>query len=324
MNAVNVGKFISQLRKEKELTQKELAEKLGVTDKAVSKWETGKCYPDVETIEKISHLFEVSINELLNGEKILPENVQEEADKTIINVMKDTKKEKHKGRIIALILSIITLISGFFAVYQAVNSQKNEHISLKLYSQNKNSVFYEISAAIYKEFNISSYAVCTESLVRYDKNGDITYIDMRICDNQTFKEISVKYWLNDETGNPQTSISMHQNDTDLNIDGIHFNKYINFLSTADIGKIVELSGNTTDYGYFINNDSYMWKTIEEGDDYGILPVNYSHLYIDGEIVPFTNATQVEGKVFEVAVFVDVENPDKGVLNPSCALINIPR
>ncbi len=324
MNRFDVGRFISQLRKEKGLTQKELAEKLNVTDKAVSKWETGKCYPDIETIEKISRLFEVSINELLNGEKILPEKSREEADKTIIQVLKDTKKEKHKGRIIALILSIITLISGFFAIYQAINSQKNEYVSLQMYSKNSSSVFNEISAAIYKEFYISSYTVCTESLVRYDKNGDITYIDMRLWDSPTFKEIAVKYWLNDETGDPQTSITMHKNDENLNMDGIHFNKYINFLSTADIGKIVELSGNTTDNGYSINSDSYMWKTIEEGDDYGILPVNYSHLYINGEIIPFTNANQIEGKVFEVAVFVDVENPDKGVANPSCALICIPR
>ena len=323
MNTVNVGKFISQLRKEKELTQKELAEKLGVTDKAVSKWETGKCYPDIETIEKISRLFDVSINELLNGEKILPEKAREEADKTIIQVMKNEKKERHKGRIIVLILSIIALISGLFAVHQAVNAQKNEHISLQMYSQNKNIVFNEISAAIYKEFDISSYAVCTESLVRYDKNGDITYIDMRLWDSDTFKEISAKYWLNDETGNPQISISMYQNDSNLNIDGIHFNKYINFLSTADIGKIVELSGNTTDHGYSINNDSYMWKTIEEDDTYGILPVNYSHLYINGEIIPFTNATQVEGKVFEVAVFTNIESTPN-VATPSCALICIPR
>ena len=64
MNRFDVGRFIAQLRKENGLTQKELAEKLNVTDKAFSKWETGKCYPDIETIEKISHLFEISINEM--------------------------------------------------------------------------------------------------------------------------------------------------------------------------------------------------------------------------------------------------------------------
>lgn len=324
MNTFDVGKFISELRKEKGLTQKELAENLNITDKAVSKWETGKCYPDIEMVERLSQLFNVSINEILNGERILLEEVQKEADKTIVQVIKNSKKEKHKGRIIALILSFITLVSGAFAIYQAVNSPKTEHISLQMYSQNRSSVFNEISAAIYKEFYISSYTVCTDSYVRYDKNGEVTYIDMRLWDSHTFKEISVKYWLNDETDTPETSITMFQNDYDLNIDGIHFNKYINFLSTEDIGKVVEMSGNTTDFGYAINNDSNMWKTIEENDTYGILPENYSYLYINGDIIAFTNANQIEGKLFEVAVLADIEKDNENSVQSSCALINIPR
>lgn len=324
MNTFDVGKFISELRKEKGLTQKELAENLNVTDKAVSKWETGKCYPDIEMIEKLSQLFNISINEILNGERILLEKVQKEADKTIVQVIKNSKKEKHKGRIIALILSFITLVSGAFAIYQAVNTPKTEHISLQMYSQNCSSVFNEISAAIYKEFYISSYTVCTDSYVRYDKNGEVTYIDMCLWDSHTFKEISVKYWLNGETDTPETSITMLQNDYNLNIDGIHFNKYINFLSTEDIGKVVEMSGNTTDFGYAINNDSNMWKTIEENDTYGILPENYSYLYINGDIIAFTNANQIEGKLFEVAVVADIEKDNENSVQSSCALINIPR
>ncbi len=324
MNAFDVGKFISELRKEEGLTQKELAEKLSVTDKAVSKWETGKCYPDIEMIEKISKIFDVSINEILSGEKILPERVQEEADKTIVQVMKKSKKEKNKGRIVALLLSIITLFSGLFAIYQSVNSPKNAHISLQMYSKNSSSVFNEISVAIYKEFYISSDTVCTDSYIRYDKNGDVTYIDMRLWDRATFKEVSIKYWLHDEKGTPQTSITMIQRDHNLNIDGIHFNKYNNFLCTEDIGNIVEMSGNTTEFGYAINNDSSMWKTIEENDTYGILPENYSYLYINGDIVPFTNANQIEGKIFEVAVLANIENSSENELNSSCALINIPR
>ncbi len=284
----------------------------------------GKCYPDIETIEKLSQLFKISINEILSGEKILPEKVQVEADKTIVQVMKNTKKEKHKGQIIVLILSVITLVFGLFAVYQAVNSPKNEHFSLQMYSKNSSSVFNEISAAIYKEFYISSDTVCTNSYIRYDNNGEVTYIDMQLWDSDTFKEVSVKYWLNDETGNPQTSITMFQKDYDLNVDGIHFNKYINFLSTEDIRKIVEMSGNTTDFGYAINSDSSMWKTIEESDAYEIGPENYSYLYINGDIVAFTNANQIEGKLFEVSVLANFHNDSDNALNGSCAIINIPR
>ena len=70
MDKILVGKFISEQRKSKGLTQKELAEQLNVTDKAVSKWETGKGYPDIEILEKLSEIFCVSINDILSGEKI--------------------------------------------------------------------------------------------------------------------------------------------------------------------------------------------------------------------------------------------------------------
>lgn len=324
MNTVDVGKFISELRKENGFTQKELAAELGVTDKAVSKWETGKCYPDIEMIKKLSKLFGVSINEVLSGKRIIPEKEKEEAEKNIVQAMKDTKQAKRKGQIIALILGIIAFAMGILSVYQAVNSPETEHISLQLYSKNSGSVFNEISAAIYSEFLISSETVCTDSSVIYDGNGEVTYIDMQLWDRDTFKEVQVKYWLSDETGSPQISINMYQREHDLNIDGIHFDKYINFLSTEDIGRIVELSGYTTDLGFAINNDSYMYKTIAENDNYGIGPDGYSYLYIGGEIVPFTHAKQIEGKVFEIAVFANIESDSEDTLNGSCAIINIPR
>ena len=104
MDKILVGKFIAEQRKEKELTQKELAEKLNVTDKAVSKWETGKGYPDIETLEKLSEIFCVSINDILSGKIIPQENKEKEADKNLVEEIKNTNKVKKKGQIIVLIL----------------------------------------------------------------------------------------------------------------------------------------------------------------------------------------------------------------------------
>ena len=70
MDQIKIGKFIAELRKEKEMTQKELADKLGVTDRAVSKWENGRGMPDVSLLRKISDTFEITVNELLSAEKI--------------------------------------------------------------------------------------------------------------------------------------------------------------------------------------------------------------------------------------------------------------
>ncbi len=133
MNSKDVGLFISSLRKKKNLTQKALAEELNVSDKAVSKWETGKCYPDIELIEKLSSFFEVSINEILSGKFVESEDIIKEADSNITQVMKKTKKAKSKFVIIALVLSFLVVVSGFVAVREFVKhtNTKNELQNLK-------------------------------------------------------------------------------------------------------------------------------------------------------------------------------------------------
>ena len=92
MNNYEFGKFISQLRKEKGLTQLQLAEKLNVTDKAVSRWETGKNYPDIEIFEDLSKIFDVSISELLEGKRIEKEKLLTVSEEQIVTQIKKNKK----------------------------------------------------------------------------------------------------------------------------------------------------------------------------------------------------------------------------------------
>ena len=73
MEKETLGAFVCELRKEKQMTQKEMAEKLGITDKAISKWERGLSYPDISMLEPIAELFDVSVMELLQGQRIQKE-----------------------------------------------------------------------------------------------------------------------------------------------------------------------------------------------------------------------------------------------------------
>ncbi|QOR36791.1 helix-turn-helix transcriptional regulator [Clostridium sp. 'deep sea'] len=75
MNSAKTGTFISTLRKQKSLTQKQLAEQLGITDKAISKWERGLGYPDIETVLPLAKALGVTANEILMGEKVETEKV---------------------------------------------------------------------------------------------------------------------------------------------------------------------------------------------------------------------------------------------------------
>ena len=80
MNQEKMGKFIASLRKEKEMTQYELAEKIPISRDAVSKWESGKRCPDPQILVRLSEIFNVTINELLYGEKTSNRNITEVED----------------------------------------------------------------------------------------------------------------------------------------------------------------------------------------------------------------------------------------------------
>ena len=117
MTSKECGEFISLLRKENNLTQKQLAEKINVTDKAVSRWETGKGYPDVTSLIALSEFFDISVNELLAGKRISDESVKEVADKNIISVIKESRKTKLKSLIPAVVtyisMCLLCFASGF-------------------------------------------------------------------------------------------------------------------------------------------------------------------------------------------------------------------
>ena len=84
---LELGRFISTCRKEKNLTQKQLGEELGVTDRAVSKWENGKSFPDISLIEPLCQILDISVGEFMLGKRIEPEHYQEETEKAWIAVL---------------------------------------------------------------------------------------------------------------------------------------------------------------------------------------------------------------------------------------------
>lgn len=93
MDSKIIGEFIKEQRALKNLTQKQLAEKLGVTDKAISRWETGKGIPDVSLLIPLSNALEVSVHEILLGEKIEEEKKIEKYEETIVNTLTTNKKQ---------------------------------------------------------------------------------------------------------------------------------------------------------------------------------------------------------------------------------------
>ena len=124
MDQKKIGKFICSLRKEKQLTQEQLAEKLGVSINAVSKWERGLSFPDVSLYKDLCKELDINIEELINGEKSKSSTAKEKA---ILNVVKTNKKEKKKRNIIIIVFTLlITLLIIFGLIIYKYKSREVE------------------------------------------------------------------------------------------------------------------------------------------------------------------------------------------------------
>lgn len=121
MDQIKIGKFIAQCRKSKQLTQAELAEKLGITDRAISKWETGKGMPDSSIMIDLCNILGINVNELLSGEVIDMDKYDTKAEENLLELKK--QKEEADRRMLQLewvigyMASITFLILVFVASF---------------------------------------------------------------------------------------------------------------------------------------------------------------------------------------------------------------
>ena len=116
MNQIKIGRFIAECRKKTNLTQMQLAEKLGITDKAISKWERGIAMPDTSIMLELCDILSISVNELLSGEKINMDNNQKN-EQLLLDMAKELEKKSKtiwSSMWAIMIVSMTALIAGIF------------------------------------------------------------------------------------------------------------------------------------------------------------------------------------------------------------------
>ena len=209
MNQEKMGKFIQYLRKENNLTQEELASKLSVGREAVSKWERGKTCPDQLSLLNISELFNISINELLYGEKKNKNNINN-INNISLNLYQD--KQKRKKVIIILSILLILFIILFLLIYLINNynsfklyevSGVNGHIKINdgIIIQNKEMIYlnidtiydnlyidedyYIINLELYSLYNNKKDFIISnkDNIKIFEYNGYNEYFDFKYIDN---------------------------------------------------------------------------------------------------------------------------------------------
>ena len=115
MDQIKIGKFIAQKRKEKHMTQAQLAEKLNITDRAVSKWETGKGMPDSSIMLDLCDELSISVNELLSGEDIIMENYSDKSE-TLLLELAGQEEQKNKSLMLAMWTLLFTSLAGMLVI----------------------------------------------------------------------------------------------------------------------------------------------------------------------------------------------------------------
>ena len=120
MDYNKIGNFIMNERKSKKLTQSKLAEKLFVSEKTISKWENGNGLPDTNSLPKLCEILDVSINELLNGERITSENYTNKAESTILELQKSKEISDKRLLNIEIVLGLISTLSFFILLFSSI------------------------------------------------------------------------------------------------------------------------------------------------------------------------------------------------------------
>lgn len=175
MDQEKIGKFIREIRKKNNLTQNDLAEKLGVTYQAVSKWENGKNIPDISLLKEISKIFNVDINELLEGEE------------------KEVKNNINKKKILYIIILLVVILLGIF---------------LLIYFSHDHDFEFKTLTSSCEEFELSGS-------MAYNKDKTSIYIsNVNYCGTEENVEYDkIECFLYEEHNNTKTKISSCTSDS---------------------------------------------------------------------------------------------------------------
>lgn len=116
MDQIKIGKFIASCRKERGMTQANLAEKLRISDRAISKWETGKSMPDSGIMLELCDLLKINVNELLSGERIMTEAYDKRAEENLLAMKQEVEEKNRQMLRMEYWLSYPALIAGLAMV----------------------------------------------------------------------------------------------------------------------------------------------------------------------------------------------------------------
>ncbi len=166
MDQIKIGRFIAAKRKEQKMTQVQLAEKLGITDRAVSKWETGKSLPDASIMLQLCGYLRITVNDLLSGEVVSMENYNERTEKNLIEVIRQKEEADKRLLTIEIVISLLSTAFLFTMVAVAALIQMQDSVKFLLIAIGFVQFLVAMTFAIRIE-QTAGYYVCAKCGHRY-------------------------------------------------------------------------------------------------------------------------------------------------------------
>ena len=301
MDVVKIGAFIKTRRISSGMTQKELAEKLDCTDKAVSRWETGKGLPEASFLIPLANILGVMVNELLTGEKISEETLPQKSDDNLVNAVKRTEKAVKKGRTAILFLIaalVICALSVSLLIKNSIDAQNTAALTGTFNTKNSTAV-----AALLEELNSNNHfftenTVCTDYEIELDADGKIVKADFTMNDEFRHEYVNIILFSLSEQHEELAYRILTQRNYISSEDGILLTDLCDFLIEADIAGECKKYSDIDDFdAIFICGQSNLYFNF---DNENHISFDRQHLF-DGELKKVDNAGEMDGKYYETVI-----------------------
>ena len=216
MNLIKIGKFIAEQRKQKNLTQEQFAEKLGINNRTISRWENGKNMPDVSLYKSICNILDISVEELINGEKSKNDNIKQYYEKALISTVDSNNKQERKISKLLKIIALIILIS-LTAIVTIIIYYNKKYPKIDIYNMNiiesEENILNDKLTINQNKYKIYFYGIDSLQLSDIDN----TYYDLKTA--LQYKQVTinkVKEYLNNQYEN-KNIIKVNKSNNEIEI-----------------------------------------------------------------------------------------------------------
>lgn len=302
MDVVKIGAFIKTQRTELNMTQKDLAEKIGCTDKAISRWETGKGMPDSSFLVPLADILGITVNELLTGEKIPEETFSQKSDDNLVVAVQKTEKAVKQGKTVKLFLIvaiIFCILSISLLIKNVIEAQNTVTYVGDFGTKNRIAVTELLIDLDSRNSYFSENTVCTDIDIRLDENGNFKHAEIKMNDESLHEYINLVLLSPSEQPEQLSYIITKKYSYYSTQDGILYSDLCEFLKNEDFIEAAKKYSEIEEFDeFYVTGSSTLYFNF---DGKSTTMFANQHLFADGKFKKVWNASGMKGKYYEIGV-----------------------